>query len=677
MNRWALFIRSKQTRFLSTLVCLFAIFAIADAAESGTGPILWSDYIIPLPQEIQVNGVMRMPPGQLGIRVPPDASAMVTRAVADLAALYEDQSGKTPAGTAFVIQVGRLSPDGRINGQPVEGADRIKQVKHHDQAYLIRPFGSNGLVVAAWNDNGVFYGIQTLTQLLTAKLTETEAVVPIAVITDWPDMDERGVWNMGSGTPGFIPWMAAVKLNFACSGVRIHLNKDAPAECEKLPMALIKDAQRHAFKFVPHCPHYDYWYRYGVTNLYPEIVGRGDSARNPYAVLYPKTKKFQHAYCPCTSNPKFQELVTDWVRSAASQGAREIALWLTEFTPCECACEKCRGSGQFERETKASIAAIQRVRKEYPDLIGRIFFTLTRREKDVADSMACLALIPPEGIKVEKVYSRNKAFDDYAARGNWVANYSGTSFQYFLRYADAEKARSRILDYYTNHYSALYSMGGVPVWGNLKGDFEKTFGAYQLQSLAEWTWNTDGRDPRSFARAFATRSRMDAPDKFADWTEVIEPAQTLFSELQRGGIWASALTALAERQPLPNKFPTMTLLTNCLAECEQAETLASAIGDPAVVEETLLLKDCFQALSQLSAWHAAVFAVDDNKPPDHAETARYMSAIHNALTSAAGHLEQQMLLLNVDPKAGGEVFLNRFRQSIKTIAEHPDAVEHR
>jgi hypothetical protein len=34
------------------------------------------------------------------------------------------------------------------------------------------------------------------------------------VVTDWPDLEERGLWNSGRETPGFIPWLAGLKLNF-------------------------------------------------------------------------------------------------------------------------------------------------------------------------------------------------------------------------------------------------------------------------------------------------------------------------------------------------------------------------------------------------------------------------------------------------------------------------------
>ncbi len=31
------------------------------------------------------------------------------------------------------------------------------------------------------------------------------AEIPLAEIYDWPDMDQRGVWNTSIKTPGFIP----------------------------------------------------------------------------------------------------------------------------------------------------------------------------------------------------------------------------------------------------------------------------------------------------------------------------------------------------------------------------------------------------------------------------------------------------------------------------------------
>ena len=163
--------------------------------KTASEAIQWIDYLIPLPQEIAVSGEVRISPDKVGLVTPSGASTMVTEAVSELRAAYRGKSGCDPVGSSFLIHIGLLSALGSIVDPASGDAARIRQTPHPDQAYVIRPHGSNALVVAGLDDRGVFYGVQTLRQLLTAQLTETEVVVPMAVVTDWPDFEERGLWN--------------------------------------------------------------------------------------------------------------------------------------------------------------------------------------------------------------------------------------------------------------------------------------------------------------------------------------------------------------------------------------------------------------------------------------------------------------------------------------------------
>jgi len=666
---------------------LIAVINPVFSAEEPAANIPWANYLIPLPQEMAVSSTVRIAPDQISFVTPSDASAMVTQAVAELRTAYQKKGECNPAGNDFIIHIGKLAADGRVNGQAVEGAERLKQAPHSDQAYLIRPVGSNALVVAGLNDKGVFYGIQTLAQLLTAKLTKTEAVIPMAVITDWPDMDERGVWNVGYSTPGFIPWMAALKLNYTLLQSGPILKKGEPAQCPPLPMDLIRQATHCAFHLVPHPRHYDFWFSYGDTNLYPELVGKGESARHPDYFRYPQNEQYhkslENIRCPCASNPKFQELVADWVRSAAEQGVREVGLWLTELYPCQCACEKCMQDGphQYVLETKASIAAIKQVQRDYGDLIGRIFIDLTAQtEKEVQDTYACLAMVPPTGVRVEIVFTPNKAFADFAAKGRWLSTYNGprlvpgpSSGGGLFRFGVATPMLISVGKYYTNHFSALYCMGQVYVPADIGGNYQKIFGNYQLHALAEWTWNVKGRAPAAFAEAWAIRQGLPAPDRFAAWIGIMEPLEIKVSALNCDDILGKSLKAISAKQPLPAKFPKPELLTNSLAECARAIPLARACGDPSLMEETLLLQTCFQAFSQLADLHKQIFGATE-KPLDRKDVERSVQAIKDSLNASVRHLEKIMALSGIDAKAGPDFVMDRYARQIKVLTEQLDAV---
>lgn len=599
-------------------ICLFAVFAFAAIAAStqAEGSMItsnWSNYLVPLPQELAVAREVELVPDQVGLAVAADASAMVTNAVDELRAAYKMQCGRDPVDTAFVIHIGRLDGQGRLNGLLLDGVDRLRQVPYPDQAYLVRPVGSNALAVAGLTDKGVFYGVQTLRQLLTAKSTAKKAVIPLAVITDWPDMDQRGVWNTSVKTPGFIPWMASLKLNFSHLPTGLILKKDVPAACPPLPMDLIRAAAECAFLLMPHMPHYDYLYRYGAAELYPELIGKGDGARNP---CYKWGGSFAKARCPCVATPLLKRIVTEWVESAAAQGASEISLWLSERVPCQCECEECLKDGprQFQRETKASVDAIMAARIKYPDLKGRIFFTLAGGDGGIKVSEECLALLPPE-IKAEKVYSANAAFDKYAADGNWLATYNGPRVgpgYWTLRY-EVDAIKKSIDKYYNAKYSALYclSRGASLATPGKAGNWEREFGNFHYSALAEWTWNNQGRDIGQFAEAWATINGFAAPGEFGKWIEIMTPVEVYLRGATLGGInaWLQAADKLKIKGLPPvwiADLPAPERMRQMLEACDQAMPLGDQTGNQSVAQETRYARQFLQVTTSFRELYNAI-----------------------------------------------------------------------
>ena len=139
-------------------------------------------------------------------------------------------------------------------------------------------------------------------------------------------------------------------------------------------MELIDRSRGHAFLLMPHAPHHDYFCIQDPDKLYPELPGKGDGARNP---CFAWGGSFALARCPCMATPRLKRLLTEWIEKRRRQGIREISLWLSERTPCQCECEACLKDErrQFQKETQACIDAIIAARSKYPDLQGRIFFT--------------------------------------------------------------------------------------------------------------------------------------------------------------------------------------------------------------------------------------------------------------------------------------------------------------
>lgn len=634
----------------------------------------WLNYTLPLPHEIAIKRANTVAPSDISIKLAESAGDIGKNAVAQLKQYLKERTGAEPVGSKFEIIIGVLDRDGKVGGIKVDNAAKLKSLPNNDQAYLIQPVGDDKLLLAALKPKGIYYAVQTLRQLLGRQIGKDAVSVPLATIIDWPDMNERGVWNCGYATPGFIPWMASMKLNFTHCWPGLILKKDQPAECTKLPMALIKQARDCAFLLQPHLTHYDYFFRYDSDNLYPEMIGKGDGARNP---CYSWGGDFAKCRCPCLATPVFKRLVTEWIESAAAQGAVEVSLWLSERYPCQCECAACLKDGrkQFQKETQASVDAIMAARKKYPDLQGRIFFTLGGGDKATQDTAECLALLPPE-IKAEAVYGRNAALDKYAADGHWLATYEGPRIgpgYWTLRY-EADSIKERAREYYDAKYSAFYSLSRITAPMEVSGNWEKGFGNYQYGALAEWTWNVKGRNLRQFAEAWATINNYSQPEQFAAWIEIMGPMESFVRNWTYSNIalWLKAADELKNKGATPQwvaLLPPPEKMREMLAKCDQALPIAEKISDQSVLLETRYVRTLLQAMTQFRALHGLCLEKDMN----NAEKIKALQANAGIFEASIKELDQlNNGLMNIpalDPKNGPEKSTARHAEWTKALME--------
>ena len=67
-------------------------------------------------------------------------------------------------------------------------------------------------------DRGAYYAVMTLYQLLEPFMTETSVAIPLAKVRDWPDIEERGLWNY---PPDWMPWLTSMKLNYGRLNIKL------------------------------------------------------------------------------------------------------------------------------------------------------------------------------------------------------------------------------------------------------------------------------------------------------------------------------------------------------------------------------------------------------------------------------------------------------------------------
>ena len=197
--------------------------------------------------------------------------------------------------------------------------------------------------------------MKTLQQLIQSHAGPSTVVVPLATVTDWPDLAERGEWG-GVGVKD-VAWFAERKLNLMESHAGLAIDKDGHGVAT-IDDNLLHAARLHAVKIVPIVTHLDYLGDSGIYGRYPELKGVGESASAPV---------YDHPIALCFSKPKSGEILAEWIASLAeAEGVTDISVWLSEYGgQCDCAaCRKAAANGapQHVLEMRAVGRAIELAR---------------------------------------------------------------------------------------------------------------------------------------------------------------------------------------------------------------------------------------------------------------------------------------------------------------------------
>jgi hypothetical protein len=269
------------------------------------------------------------------------------------------------------------------------------------------------------------------------------------------------------------------------------------------------------------------------------------------------------------------------------------------------------------------------------------------------DSRACLALIPPKGIKVEKPYGPNKPFDEYAIH-HWVANYG-------LNMESHKNIRDQIRMFHDKKYSAVYGIG------------VKTQDKHEekLLRLAEWSWNANGRDETAFNKAYATRLRLPNPEQYAEWKNIVKHLiilQTTFhrtphstSSIIMPQLWDETMTTIEKRQPLPKNFPKPEHLSRAITDSRKAVECGKDAGS-ICLEQSLFLKNYFQALQHLAALHRLEIKNTEKNLNDETQKKEIQKLIEN-LESSLSNLKKEATLKGMEP----EKYSKRFKLFLEKV----------
>ena len=511
----------------------------------------WVRHLLPLPHEITLRGKIILAPSDIGITVRSGATDIERNAADELRALFKEKTGIDPVGKRFEIRIGVLDP--ALDSRTVE---RLKKLPNSAQAYVIRPEGDRRLVLSALDGRGVYYAARTLSQLLEAGMTLKEVTVPLAEVVDWPDFDERGLWNFAYPEV-WIPWMASMKLNYAkMVNTRLQpIERDKPNHAT-IDRDLMMKARLMSFNYLPFILHLNFLHDYGLFRAYPELAGKGDGALSG---RYFAHKAGNQHRVPCASNPMLTKILAEWMADIASQGADDVSCWLSE-RPAQCGCVQCTATGQFVLESRAFVAAWRETRKKYPNFKIRMFISTTDDDR----YHKVLAELPPE-VKIERACHanldrvrrlprdilRNPLFDSYASEGRWIYTYDAPvsanglveTPEFKVPQRSAHRMRAFVRQMAERKWSGVYGM--LP-WGELGREIN----GFDISALAEWSWNLNGRSEREFAEAWAVRNGFSDPDAVGEWSDLMGPveADVYDSDFPTCYSWGKAVSMVEKRE---------------------------------------------------------------------------------------------------------------------------------
>lgn len=589
-------------RYLAYVIPLLAVMTMwgpcahscsAATPVSSSEEAEWIRWLLPLPKKISIEQKVTLSADKVTLTLAEDAGEVVETAAEELRPLIK---GEEAANSQFEILMGVCDSGGRLNGVTVPDAERLGELPNSQQAYVIRPLGDARLVLTALNERGVYYAAQTLRQLLQGGVQDDQLTVPLAIVTDWPDLAQRGQW--GGSANRDIVWLARHKMNLVESHVTLGMTEEGRGRAEADP-ELVERSRRHALNFVPVITHLNGLARTGLYEAYPELRGEGKQA------VHPRHKRL---VAPCCSHPQFIEILADWMGAlAAQQGVTDVCAWLSELRDQYCNCQRCQeaGRGQYALETRCLVTAYRQALEKHPDLGLRILLT----QGSYASNDKVLAEIPSDvGVTY---YDGGRTYDssrdpmiyplleEYAADGGWLGCYPQltASWRIVCPWSGPQFVKFRMNEFVDKQLECLC---GYATPDNRLYEFN-------VLAAAEWSWNARGRDEREFAAAWATRRGIKDADAAADWAVILGPVgwDVYGSEVPHPYFFGRAAAMVARRSTpslgdgMFRYFPTLEHMDKDLAACQKAMAIAQQLDEPVLVAQTRVIRGYVQMIRDI------------------------------------------------------------------------------
>lgn len=310
---FSLFTRTMKIRTWMSLACL-ACLPLAHAQVSDAVRAL---KVLPAPKEVRiVAGKFVIKPSTIiviGNSNSEDRTAaeMLQNEIKDRTGIKLPIEAVTGAPkTTGHISLGRLTDRGLRSYLESQGVKAEDELGNHDldqQGYVIRATDS-GVLVAGRTAQGLFYGVQTLRQLLrTGGPGGKTLAVPALTIRDWPSMEWRGVSDDISRGP--IPTLDYLKMQIrTLAEYKINLvgfNMEHVFDFRSQPLVPPKGAALTPAEIKELV---DYSSKYYIT-LLPEQQAFGHLHQFLKYEVYSDLAEMPHGHVLTPTNPKTYDFI--------------------------------------------------------------------------------------------------------------------------------------------------------------------------------------------------------------------------------------------------------------------------------------------------------------------------------------------------------------------------------
>ena len=590
--------------------------------------------MIPLPKQICIESKVELPAREVRLRLRRDAGDVEKNAAAVLTDLFKRKANTDLTQGSFEILIGVCDRRGVIEDQAVPDASELSRLPNWPQAYVARAPAPDRLVLTALDERGVFYAALTLRQLLENRFSDGKVTIPLMRVLDWPDLAERGEW--GGNVVDEIRWMAEHKMNLVEAHVDLKVTPDgrglAKTNAERVELGRL-----HALKLVPIITHLDQLESTGIYKVFPHLRGKGNSAQH---------KSFPEEVAPCFSQPKFTDVLADWMCALADQkGVSDVCVWLTE-EPLQCECPDCRKVGQYVLEARAIVKAWRAARRTYPKLGLRVL--LTQGSYPTNDKV--IAEIPQDaGVTYYhggRTYNSSRdpmigaLLEDFAAGGRWLGCYPQltASWRIVCPWSGPQFIKHRMTEFVEKKLQCLC---GYATPSNRAYDFNIT-------ASAEWSWNARGRSEREFAAAWATRRGLRDPDAAAEWAVLLGPVGW---DVYGSGIpyphFFGHVAEMVSKHWTPKLgegmfryFPTVEHIDKDLTACRTAMEIAQRLDAPLLISETRVIQGYVEMVKEIYGIARALSAKTPPTASEKLELAKAATRLADACTQTTTGLRQ-------------------------------------